>query len=202
MIKIENITDIPVYPVGAQPSSYIQMELEYFGMQLYHLGENAKADSRFLQRLRKFIHKHPNYPSAYNYLFSAYELLEQKSMAINVVDVMMERFPDYLFARVEAAKLDMEAGYFDEIHDLLGETLELEDLYPDRHIFHGAEVTTYYMTVAQYYECISDYEKALSTLTQLEEVLVDFPENRNMIREWIGTLKSKMKFMDGIKSTF
>ncbi len=79
--------------------------------------------------LHEIIAAAPDFPSAYNQLAVAYEMLGQKQKARELVEETHARFPDYLFARVALARMLTVEGKAQEARDLVNPLLRRNELH-------------------------------------------------------------------------
>ena len=54
--------------------------------------------------------------------------------------------------------------------EVLGNMMEIQDLYPDRKVFHLAEVTGFYRFAVMYFTAIGNFEAAESRYDILEKI--------------------------------
>jgi hypothetical protein len=132
--------------------------------------ESYEPTKRTPERIQKVIAKYPRQPQFYNYLATAYTQLGKNTKAREVNRKTYAKFPDYLFAKLGMAQIELSEGNYDKVQYYLGESLRLEDLYPDRKIFHITEVLNYYMLVGRYYTDLNDLDSAQEILSLLEYV--------------------------------
>ena len=100
--------------------------------------------------------------------------LPDKSYEVNHWTVA--EHPDYLFG-----KLNLAAEYFfkeeyDRMPEVLGESMELKQLYPQRDTFHISEVVGFFKISILYFSAIGDLEQAEIRLDILKEIAPDSEE--------------------------
>ncbi|MBU1822592.1 MAG: DUF1186 domain-containing protein [Bacteroidetes bacterium] len=142
--------------------------------------ESYEPTKRTPERIQKAIAKYPRQPQFYNYLSTAYIQLGKNNKAREVNRKTYDKFPDYLFAKLGMAQIALSEKNFDKVHHYLGESLRLEDLYPERKIFHSTEVLNYYMLVGRYYTDRDDLDSAQEILSLLEHVDDDSRQTENL----------------------
>ena len=124
--------------------------------------------------LQSNIDKYPHIPQFKNRLYTYYQIMGENEKAHQLIELTIKQHPDYLFGKISLA-LEL---YYEECYDkmlpLLGESLELRGLYPERHIFHESEVANYYMVVAFYLNAINDTENAWEIVDKIEAYCPNF----------------------------
>ncbi|WP_188112113.1 DUF1186 domain-containing protein [Aquimarina sp. RZ0] len=126
-----------------------------------------KGKSSVFERLFKYIKRYPKIAVFKNYLAVAYMNKGNDQKFKEIVRKTVEAHPDYLFAKINLASIHIEEEKYQEAQDLLGDSLQLVDLYPEKELFHEDEVITYYLTVAKYLwntNYIHEEEKLLEQL--------------------------------------
>lgn len=109
--------------------------------------QGDEPDDAVIHELERLIEAYPFAPVFYNYLVVAYSRRGMHQLAEQTADKVLRRIPDYLFARLNRAEQLLWNGTDAEIRALLGPTLELADLYPDRKRFHVSEFAGFYGVV-------------------------------------------------------
>lgn len=125
--------------------------------------------------LESLLPRYPKVPELYNDLSAAYGLLgEQAKMEQTIVDCC-QKFPDYLFAKINYAQLRLHQGHFEEIPSILGPQLDLKALYPTRKIFHVTEITGFMGVLCAYYCCLGHRDSAKQLYDGILELAPDSP---------------------------
>lgn len=140
------ITTEPLPEPGyASLSSATKTELQ----RLYQLARsNPRAAA---PQLMAALLRYPQVPSIFNYLFVAFSAMGDIKRAEAIIQENLRLHPDYLFARVNYAEMCLGRGDPDKVPEILGEHLDLKQLYPERDRFHGSEVVGFYGVVGFYY---------------------------------------------------
>ncbi len=143
--------------------------------QLETLGYESqdKHNKKIIDKLTKLIDKHPTVPLLKNYLSVAYNLRGNHEKSIELNDRILAEHPDYLFGKLNKANEYIENSQFEEVHEILGEALEIKQLYPDRDVFHLGEITNFYKVVIRYYAAIENLELAENRLKILKKIAPD-----------------------------
>ena len=95
--------------------------------------DNLYQEKIELKKLKRLISLYPDIPQFYNYLVMAYRMKRQDKQAFKQNDELLQRFPDYLFAKVIKAEEYIETGELDKVKFVLGHALDLQALYPEYH---------------------------------------------------------------------
>ncbi len=132
--------------------------------------EVQKGKRSVIQRLERLCKKYPHVPQFKNYLSVALSHAGNEKRAFEVNEQALREHPDYLFVRTNQARVLMENGTTDGIPDLLGESMELKALYPEKDQFHILEVLTYYNTSVKYFLMTDDREAAQMRLDLLVQI--------------------------------
>jgi tetratricopeptide (TPR) repeat protein len=109
-----------------------------------------RVNPKVLPRLIKLVKKYPRVPAFYNYISSYYAQLGNNEKAYETNRLLLKKFPDYLHAKLNLANEYLLKGSPEKMREILGENLELNDLYPARKVFHLSEYIAYTKTVILY----------------------------------------------------
>ena len=119
------------------------------------------------------IERHPDIPTLYNYLAVAYGQTGEIAKYEQVVQEYFQRFPDYLFARMNSAELLLRKHDYDGVADLLNHTFDIGLFYPERKRFHITEYTAFMGVVGLYHIGVGDLDAAENVLQALKGVAPD-----------------------------
>ena len=89
--------------------------------------------------------------------------------------MILAEHPDYLFAIINQANKFIDDGEYSKVPGIIGETIEIKALYPDRDLFHLAEVTGYYKLAVRYYSGLQNQEMAKNRLEILQKIAPNRP---------------------------
>lgn len=135
-----------------------------------------RSNPALIRRLDSLIEKYPDLPILKNYLAAAYENLGNQEKVDEVIAQTLLLHPDYLFGRIARVKQCIANGNLESVPELLGPTLELRDLYPDRKVFHVSEAMSFLRTVVRYHAKMNDLEAAEKAFALLKEIAPGHPE--------------------------
>jgi len=100
------------------------------------LAGNPKA----IKPLEELVSTSPHLPRAQNHLYTLYMMCGKRHE-------LRKNHPDYLFGITnESNQLVQQKKDTDAARRLMGERLLLQDLYPERKVFHVSEVMSYYQS--------------------------------------------------------
>lgn len=118
----------------------------------------------------KAIKKYPRVPQLKNLLSVLYGQLKNDDKRYAVNRWLLREHPDYLFGRIGVAGELIEKEQLDKVPEILGESMNLKHLFPERSVFHINEALTYEAMVAKYYVGIENLEDAEKRLEIIKEI--------------------------------
>lgn len=151
---------------GVTPELQEQLEDLYYEAQ-------DKNNKKIIAKLTDLILKYPTVPILKNYLSVAYNFRENHKKAKEINEWIVAEHPDYLFGKINQANVCIENEEFDKVEEILGKSLELKALYPERELFHLSEVASYYNVVIRYLAAIENMELAENRMELLKEIAPD-----------------------------
>lgn len=160
--------------------------------QLEPLGYESqdKKNKKIIDKLTKLIVQYPTVPILKNYLSVAYDMQGNYKKAMEVNNWILAEHPDYLFARINRANECIDSKDYDKVTKILGEAMEIKQLYPERDMFHFAEVTNFYKVSIRYFAAIENQELAENRLKILKEIDPD-SENTMQAESYLFLLRLK-----------
>ena len=170
-----NITTDPQFQnerCGNTPELVRQMESLYFETQ-------DKKNKKIIDKLTGLILKYPKSPQLKNYLSVAYSVQKKMDKAFEVNQWILAEHPDYLFAKINLANEYISKGEPEKVPQILGETMEIKALYPERDLFHLAEVTGFYKIAIRYFTAIENLELAETRFEILNEIAPEHPDTES-----------------------
>ena len=119
------------------------------------------APERALKNLLVLRRKYPNVPAIYNYIGSAYRLLDDDESEFRTVSETVERFPLYLFGKTSMAEYYL--GHKDQrkVRELFQGKFEMWQQFPDVEFFHVSEVRSFFNVVGTYFARANNISRAL-----------------------------------------
>ncbi|MDQ5911373.1 MAG: hypothetical protein QG599_3470, partial [Pseudomonadota bacterium] len=110
--------------------------------------------------IKPLIEQYPDVPQPYNYLYSAYKHLNDQASADHILQETLERFPDYLFARIAQANDCLDRGEIDRVAEIFDGKFELSMACPGREQYHSSEVLSFSAVMARYFCAKGEENKA------------------------------------------
>jgi hypothetical protein len=141
-----------------------------------------EGDQQLIQPLKQYIQRFPDIPQFKNHLYVVYLQGGKRRKADAVLREIREKHPHYLFGLVNEASRLVQAREIAAARRLLGSSLWLQDLYPDRQVFHISEVMTYYQAVIRLLLGEGEVEAAKERHQVLLEIDQDHPIAQEMFR--------------------
>lgn len=153
-------------------TSELKKEMEPLFMKV----TSGNVSKKLIEKILKLIEKHPKNPQLKNYLSVAYSENGNKQKSREVNNWILSEHPDYLFGKLNQAATFYEDEEYEKMPEILGKEMEIQAMYPDRDVFHLAEVTGYYKFAILYFAAIDNLEAARSRLEIMEEIAPDHPD--------------------------
>ncbi|MBK9015861.1 MAG: DUF1186 domain-containing protein [Saprospiraceae bacterium] len=135
-----------------------------------------KRKPHLIPELHKLMEKYPRVPTFKNYLSMYYNLSGKTGKAYEVNHWIVKEHPDYLHGKINLAAEAISKGNYDEVPKILGEALDLKDLYPHRKVFHISEFQSFFSITCQYLIETNQLEAAESRMEVAEKVLSHDPK--------------------------
>jgi hypothetical protein len=144
-----------------------------------------KGKKSVVSKILKLIEKYPKNPHLKNYLSLAYINLGEFEKSEEINKGILKEHPDYLFGILNKAAGYLQRKEFDKIPKLLGENMELKELYPDREVFYVGEFTGFNKIAIQYFLETGNIEEAESRLNMLNEKFSNHPDTES-VQDWFN----------------
>lgn len=123
------------------------------------------------QELLKLIERYPNVPAFKNYLVVNYQLQGKPEKARSANHWLVKEHPDYLFGKLNLCAEYLEDDKLDKIPKVLGEALDLKDLYPEREMFFVQEFSSFLNISCRYLIADKALEAAESRIEAATQIL-------------------------------
>ncbi|MDP8228809.1 MAG: DUF1186 domain-containing protein, partial [Candidatus Electryoneaceae bacterium] len=149
-------------------------ELDIQIIDLYTLATKGKQSS--VRKFIRLIEKYPRVPALKNYLSVLYVSLGNIKKSREVNHWIIAEHPEYLFGKLNMAAEYFEKEEYNKIPEILGESMELKKLCPQRDIFHIGEFCGFLKIAILYFSAIGDLEQAEIRLDVLREAAPDSDE--------------------------
>jgi tetratricopeptide (TPR) repeat protein len=171
--------DHPLIPYevefDAVPSPEITEELQDFLNEVHH--DVMEGNRRLIKPLKEWIKDYPSVPILKNHLFTVYMLRGKQILARNILKEIRQKHPDYLIGITNEALSNIQSKNkdLDKAQTILGESLLLHHLVPDKDYFHVSEVINYYQAAILLLLEKGEVEEAKKRNNILLEIDADHP---------------------------
>lgn len=145
----------------------LSSKLEYY----HELALDGKKSS--IKKIQKAIERHPKNPQLKNYLSVLYGHIGDTKKMYDVNKWILAEHPNYLFGKLNLANEYYLKDEYDKMPQVLGETMDLKALYPDRNTFHLNEVISFLKCAVLYYTAIGNIDQAEIRYEIMEELAPD-----------------------------
>lgn len=134
-------------------------------------------------RLQKLMVAFPHSPLLLNWLSAAYQMAGMDAEYERTAKLNYQQNPNYLFARIAYAHLELHAGHPERVAEILENKFDLKLLYPWRNVFHVSEFISFTGLMIEYHFRQGEIEIAGQLYDTLAQVA---PDHR--ITEQLGKL--------------
>ncbi len=149
--------------------------------QLGNLHQSAqKGGSRVIEKLINLIGKYPHVPHLKHYLSVAYISSGNIKKGREVNHWTLNEHPDYLFGRLNLAFEYYHDGLYDKMPEVVGNLMEIQDLYPERNCFHISEITSFNKMAIMYFCAVGNLEAAETRYEILEKLVPHHPDTEQV----------------------
>lgn len=173
-----NLTDDPDF---MDRQNHMTPYLKDMIQELYADVHNGKRS--VIPHILKLIDQFPKNPQLKNFLSVAYNNMGEIEKSEEVNRWILKEHPEYLFGILNKAASYFYRREFYKIPRLLGEKMELKDLYPKRDIFHVGEFTSFTKFAVQYFVEIGNIQAAQQRMNLLTDLFPEHPDSINT-RTW------------------
>lgn len=164
------VTNEPVIDKSDKLTPEIMLVLERIHDEIANnMAQHALAELEALQA------KHPDIPKIYNFLTAAHSLLGHRDKVNELAETAYQKFPNYLFAKINYAQVQLSQGKFDAIPDIFDHKFDLKLLYPVRRVFHVSEHTGFIGVLCAYFCCVGRQDIAQELYDNLQKIAPQSP---------------------------
>ena len=144
--------------------------------QIADLFITSQSDPRSaIPILKKLITLYPKIPQLFNFITTAYSMLEDYDTAEKYALESCRRHPEYLFAKINCAEIYLRKNEFQKIPAIFDYKLNLRLLYPKRDEFHLTEVIGFTGVCGKYYFKTGDRTSAKDCLRIIDKLSPESP---------------------------
>lgn len=138
--------------------------------------EIPKGKEKTLKKLLKYTNKFSNTPVFKNYLMTYYADKGNDEKVNEINKWIIKEHPNYLYAKINYATTLVNENKFEEVKQILGESLLLHELLPHRKEFLFDEIISYYTNTIQFLYTIEETDEADNRLDILKEIDENHPK--------------------------
>ncbi len=146
-----------------------------------------KGRKHTIKKVNKLCLQYPRVPVLKNILSTLYQQNGNIKQAFAVNQWIVKEHPGYLFGKLNLAAELLLNNKPESIPSILGDTMEIGELYPQRREFHIEEVFGYYLIAVQYFLAVDKIEDAEIRMKILEDLDEDHPKTvygYQLVRQW------------------
>ena len=129
-----------------------------------------KKPKQAIPIIKTLIAAHPKVPALYNFLAIAFEKSQMKEEALALVKETYEKFPDYLFGKINYCSFLIKDGKVEDAAEILDNKFEIKLQCPDRKVFHITEVTSFMVMATSYFIATDNMDIAESHFKALKSI--------------------------------
>ncbi|OFY33401.1 MAG: hypothetical protein A2275_18160 [Bacteroidetes bacterium RIFOXYA12_FULL_35_11] len=163
-----SITKEPILTYQEQPELNEKIE------ELHY--EVTETKGKVVKKIKDLIEKYPHVPVLKNYLAIAYQLKGELDKYEETSRLMVKEHPDYLFGKIQLSRCYLKKKQYNLIPDLFENKFNINELYPERDIFHMSEILSFYFIIVQYFVGIGDNRSAWVKFEILDRAAPDSSE--------------------------
>jgi tetratricopeptide (TPR) repeat protein len=122
-------------------------------------------------KLDRLQTKYPNNPHLLCDIATYHAVRKNNNKAIELYKNLLDKHKGYTFANINLAQVLIDQSEFEEAAQILGENLQIENLFPDRKEFYIEEIKAYLNVCIQlnlFQENIEQTEKLINEFTDLD----------------------------------
>ena len=126
------------------------------------------------KEIKAFGAEHSDVPEVINLLTFAHIQNHKIVDAEKLIEDTYKAYPDYLFAKVNYADQCIRKKKLDRVPEIFP-TFDLQELSPEKEVYHTSEFRGYLIMMAYYYKALKDRERALHYLEGAKKVDPNYP---------------------------
>jgi len=138
-----------------------------------------EAKDGVIEKLTELALKYPKVPQFKSQLATVYQKKGNIEKAYEANKWIVAEHPKYLFGLLNLANESMYRNEDYKVPEILGETLELHDLYPERKEFHIEEVMSFLSTTLHYFTYTKKFNLAKERLKLMIQIDPEHRQTKN-----------------------
>lgn len=146
-----------------------------------------KGRKYLIKKLNRLCLKYPKTPTFKNFLSAAYQKNGNMEQAYAVNRWIVNEHPDYLMGKINLAVEFLFKNEPEKVPGILGDVMEIGELYPERKEFHLDEVIGFNTVSVQYFLAVDNIEQAEMRVKLLEDIDKENPRTQyaqQILQEW------------------
>jgi hypothetical protein len=128
-----------------------------------------------ISRLEELTRRYPDVKVFHNFLCAAHARAGHDEAFERLVREALERWPEYLSAKIQYAQICLGHGRLEEIPKIFDGAHDLGQLHPERKLFHATEISAFAAVMASYYLRTGNLHAANLAIGRIRKV---HPEHR------------------------
>lgn len=136
------------------------------------------GNKKLIKKLNKLCLKYPRVPIFKNLLSTLYQQNGKTSQAYAVNHWLVKEHPNYLFGKLNWAAELLLKGELEKVPEILGDVMEIGELYPHRKEFHIEEIIAFNHIAIQYFLAVDDIDQAEMRLRIMKDLDKDNHKTR------------------------
>lgn len=138
------------------------------------IGEGDVTPESCLEPLLALQAKYPQSPMLYTLLMGYYRDVDDIESVDRTLDSLVEKFPDYLFGKVNLAWRYARLKQPEKIQELLNNKFEIYDLDPKK-LYHVSEIAAFYGMTCSYFTLVDNLYRALYSYAVVFDAYPEHP---------------------------
>lgn len=126
--------------------------------------------SKNIDKLRTYLKRFPNVAFIYKMLADEYTAHGKEELYIGLAIKFHKKFPDDFFAKLHRARAHMLQEQREGVSSIYGDNIDLAKTFPDRRLFHIAEMLEFYHFCVRYCLSMGLLDDAIRNEMKLGEV--------------------------------
>ncbi len=142
------------------------------------VSESTIVSGKTIAELEDLIQRYPTALSFQNYLYIAYIQNKQKQKAVDYLQEMIKKHPDYVFGKLNLAGFYLTDGHFNRAADTLKEPYDIRNVEQGEFIHQSALFSYYNLAIR-----IELKRNNIAKARELHRILFDYDKNNTKVKE-------------------
>ncbi len=158
------VTNVPMIPI--ESIIYSHSDRQLCEKACFYLNDNKTKKA--ISILEKISKKYPDNQVVYNNLSAAYLRDGREDLADEITRKVYNKYPRYLYAMINLSHIYLEQGETNKVKEIFENKFEIDEVFPDRDVFHSGEVEQFYLLMGRYNAMIGNLDQARHLRDYLE----------------------------------